>query len=282
MPESGMRTKTFRTYDQDTLLLMPPSVRDWVDPDWLAGLHQRPRRRARPGTLPRRPRRAPRHAALPPRDDAEGPPLWLCGRRAELAQARGAARAAMSASCSSRGRHGPDHKTISEFRRRHLEAFERALPRHPPLCQEAGLVKLGRVALDGTKLKAECQQAQGHELCPHGRARGRPRGARSRPSSRRPRRSMRPRMPSTADARGDELPEALRTREGRLREHPRGPGRAGGRGQERSGDPDAVPGPQGPAQLHRSRARIMRSRPDGWIQGYNARRSWTRRTRPST
>ncbi len=29
MRESGMRTKTFRPYDQDTLLLMPPSVRDW-------------------------------------------------------------------------------------------------------------------------------------------------------------------------------------------------------------------------------------------------------------
>jgi len=27
-----MRSKTFRPYDQDTLLLMPPSVRDWVDP----------------------------------------------------------------------------------------------------------------------------------------------------------------------------------------------------------------------------------------------------------
>ena len=33
MPESVMRTKTFRTYDQDTLLLMPPSIRDWVDPE---------------------------------------------------------------------------------------------------------------------------------------------------------------------------------------------------------------------------------------------------------
>jgi len=28
MPGSVMRTKTFRTYDQDTLLLMPPSIRD--------------------------------------------------------------------------------------------------------------------------------------------------------------------------------------------------------------------------------------------------------------
>jgi len=28
MPGSVMRTKTFRAYDQDTLLLMPPSIRD--------------------------------------------------------------------------------------------------------------------------------------------------------------------------------------------------------------------------------------------------------------
>jgi len=34
--ESRMRTKTFRPYDQDSLLLMPPSVRDWVPADGLA------------------------------------------------------------------------------------------------------------------------------------------------------------------------------------------------------------------------------------------------------
>jgi hypothetical protein len=36
MRESCMRTKTFRPYDQDSLLLMPPSLRDWVKPDGLA------------------------------------------------------------------------------------------------------------------------------------------------------------------------------------------------------------------------------------------------------
>ncbi len=30
-----MRTKTFPTYDQDSLLLMPPSLHDWVDPEGL-------------------------------------------------------------------------------------------------------------------------------------------------------------------------------------------------------------------------------------------------------
>jgi hypothetical protein len=33
MPESRVRTKTFRPYDQDTLPVMPPSMRDWVAPD---------------------------------------------------------------------------------------------------------------------------------------------------------------------------------------------------------------------------------------------------------
>lgn len=31
-----MRSKTFRPYDQDSLLLMPPSVCDWVASDSLA------------------------------------------------------------------------------------------------------------------------------------------------------------------------------------------------------------------------------------------------------
>jgi transposase len=31
-----MRQKTFRPYDQDSLLLLPPSLHDWVDPDGLA------------------------------------------------------------------------------------------------------------------------------------------------------------------------------------------------------------------------------------------------------
>jgi hypothetical protein len=34
--ESGMRQKTFRPYDKDNVLLMQPSVRDWVPADSLA------------------------------------------------------------------------------------------------------------------------------------------------------------------------------------------------------------------------------------------------------
>ena len=52
----------------------------------------------------------------------------------------------------------PDHDTIAAFRRRHLKEFRRLFVRVLELCQAAGLVKLGRVALDGTKMKANASK----------------------------------------------------------------------------------------------------------------------------
>jgi transposase len=48
----------------------------------------------------------------------------------------------------------PDHSTLAEFRRRHLEALGGLFTQALQLCQKAGLVKLGHVAIDGTKLQA--------------------------------------------------------------------------------------------------------------------------------
>ncbi|MQA76804.1 MAG: IS5/IS1182 family transposase, partial [Solirubrobacterales bacterium] len=56
------------------------------------------------------------------------------------------------------GQARPDHKTISEFRRRHLAAFSALFVEVLELCAAAGLVKLGRVALDGTKLRANASK----------------------------------------------------------------------------------------------------------------------------
>src|SRR4029077_11500170 len=44
--------------------------------------------------------------------------------------------------------------TIAAFRRRHLAALGGLFVQVLKLCREAGLVKLGHVALDGTKIKA--------------------------------------------------------------------------------------------------------------------------------
>jgi len=53
----------------------------------------------------------------------------------------------------------PDHDSIAEFRRRHLPAMMALFLEVLKLCQKAGLVKLGHVALDGTKIKANASRA---------------------------------------------------------------------------------------------------------------------------
>ena len=52
----------------------------------------------------------------------------------------------------------PDHDTIAEFRRRHLEALAGLFTQALLLCDKAGLVKLGHVAIDGTKIKASASK----------------------------------------------------------------------------------------------------------------------------
>lgn len=52
----------------------------------------------------------------------------------------------------------PDFRTMSEFRRRHLPALSKLFVQVLQLCATAGLVKLGHVALDGTKIKANASK----------------------------------------------------------------------------------------------------------------------------
>jgi|SRR5882672_109711 len=52
----------------------------------------------------------------------------------------------------------PDFRTIAEFRRRHLAPLSNLFVQVLRLCQEAGLVKLGHVSLDSTKVKANASK----------------------------------------------------------------------------------------------------------------------------
>jgi transposase len=52
----------------------------------------------------------------------------------------------------------PDFRTISDFRMRHLKALGNLFGQVLQLCEKAGLVKLGHVALDGTKIKANASK----------------------------------------------------------------------------------------------------------------------------
>src|SRR6266403_1774586 len=52
----------------------------------------------------------------------------------------------------------PDFRTISDFRKRHLKALSKLFGQVLRLCEKAGLVKLGHVALDGTKMRANASK----------------------------------------------------------------------------------------------------------------------------
>ena len=52
----------------------------------------------------------------------------------------------------------PDFRTISDFRKDNLDALSGLFVQVLALCQQAGLVKLGHVALDGTKVKANASK----------------------------------------------------------------------------------------------------------------------------
>lgn len=52
----------------------------------------------------------------------------------------------------------PDFRTISDFRKRHLDGLAGLFVQVLQLCRSAGLVKLGHVALDGTKIRANASK----------------------------------------------------------------------------------------------------------------------------
>ena len=52
----------------------------------------------------------------------------------------------------------PDHSTMAEFRKRHLEALAGLFCQALQLCEKAGLVKLGHVAIDGSKIQGNASK----------------------------------------------------------------------------------------------------------------------------
>lgn len=114
------------------------------------------------------------------------------------------------------GNTHPDHTRISEFRRIHLRALTKLFVQVLRLCQKMGLVKLGHVALDGTKIKANASKhkAMSHERMNQDTAR----------LEAEVEKLLKEAEQADADEdgehgkgrRGDELPQELRRREGRL------------------------------------------------------------------
>jgi transposase len=64
------------------------------------------------------------------------------------------------------GENFPAHRTIAEFRQQHLTAFQDLFVQVVRVAKEVGLVKLGTVAIDGTKVKASASK---HKAMSYGR-----------------------------------------------------------------------------------------------------------------
>ncbi len=150
--------KTFRVYDQDQSFLMPPSLRDWLPDDHVALFVSE----LVEEVLDLTPFLASYTEArgFPPYHPRLMLKVLLYGYTTGVPSSR-----KIETRCHDdvafrylAANGAPDFRSIARFRRRHLAALEALFLQVLALCQQAGMVKMGRVALDGTKVKANASR----------------------------------------------------------------------------------------------------------------------------
>ena len=288
-------SKDFRPWKIDEAQLLPPSVQDYVPRDHLSRLivalvREELDLSAIAGSYTS-------GLGQPPFDPRMMTALLLHGYASGIYSSRRIAKAAVERADFMMIVAGdpPDFRTISEFRKRHLKALAALFVQVLKLAEKAGLVKLGHVALDGTKIKANASK---HKAMSYERMKKREAELAAEVD-----RWLK--AAEAADAEEDKLyGEQARRRDARLGgrqaeaagEDPRGQGRAGGGSQGRRRGGDASPGrgrgtkrnaegrkkngktpappkqePDGKAQRNFTdpESRILKTK-DGYIQGYNA------------
>jgi len=209
--------REFLPYDLDQQYLLPPSLKEWLPADHLVFFisdvvdsldlsaimreYQKDELRGRPGY-----------------DPAMLVKLLIYG----YAQGKTSSRKLERSTYEEvpyrvlAGNQHPDHDSIAAFRKRHLPALAGLFTQVLRLCQQAGLVRLGHVALDGSKLKANASK---HKAMSYARL------CRSEEELRKEverllaeaEREDQSEDHLYGDARGDELPKELAFREGRLK-----------------------------------------------------------------
>ena len=110
----------------------------------------------------------------------------------------------------------PDFRTISDFRKDHLEALSGLFRQVLAFCQGAGMVKLGHVALDGTKVRANASKHQAMSYRRMKEKEEQLQGEVDELLRRAQEVDEEEDRRYGKDKRGDELPEELAFREGRL------------------------------------------------------------------
>ena len=155
---SAAEAKAFRPYDPDQVLLLSPVLSEWVPEGDLAHFVSDLVEGALDLSAVYASYESER--GFPPYDPRLMLKLLLYGYANGVCSSRALERSthrdvAVRMLCS--GQH-PDFRSIARFRLRHLEALSELFVQALRLCAEAGLVKLGRLALDGTKLRASASR----------------------------------------------------------------------------------------------------------------------------
>jgi len=277
--------KTFRAWEVDQAWLLPASVHDFVPPEHPAHLVRDIVR----GELDLA-------AILAGYDEERGQPPYHPAMMVALllyAYSRGVYSSRQIArGCEERldfqavtALNRPDFRTISDFRKRHLEALAGLFKQVLLLCRRAGLVSFGHVALDGTKIKANASK---HKAMSYARVVEREAALAGEIAAWLERAAAADAAEEAehgADRRGDEPPDWMRDKQRRLehiraakaeleaeakavaeakaalpRRHP------GGRKPQH---PPGVPKPAAQRNFTDPDSRIMIGR-DGFIQAYNA------------
>lgn len=150
--------KTFRGYDQSQSFLLPPSLDDWLDEDDEARFISE----VVEDILDLSPVYASYASAsgAPPYDPRMMLKLLLFAYATGVTSSRELERRCKRdiAFRWLSGNQAPDYRSLARFRRRHLDALPGLFLQVLRVCAQAGLVRLGRVALDGTKLAANASR----------------------------------------------------------------------------------------------------------------------------
>jgi transposase len=168
----------------------------------------------------------------------------------------------------------PDFRTIGDFRKRHLSVLQGFFEQVLDVARDLGTLRVGRVALDGSKVKANASK---HKAMSYGRMKEKQKQLRDEVAQ------LLAQAEATdaaedaeygANVQGDELPAELQRRESRLKRIREATRALKARAKEAAiarGEPaeTAKPDPKAQYNFTDPESRIMKG-PDGFVQAYNA------------
>jgi transposase len=266
--------KGYRSYEPDQDYLLPPSLRDWLPENHLAYFVSDVIDNVDLSAMDEV--YGDERRGQPPYDPRMMTKLLVYGycvgvfssRRIERRLVEDIAFRVLAAG------NAPNFRTISDFRKIHLKALEALFEQVLKIALEAGAVKVGRVALDGTKVKANASK---HKAMSYGRMQEKEKEIRAEVKQMLARAEAADEEEDALhgrDRRGDELPAELGRRESRLQKIREAKKALEARAREKAATTGEDPQQAQPAEKDQynftdPQSRIMMGA-DRFVQGYNA------------